>query len=112
MIRIQELRHRVALLKRRVVEEQDGSFTESWQEGDAVWAQVIPCMGREAFGEGWNTVTPVRAKYKVTMRFRKVRFGRIKWENVILALLCPPLIDQRRQWMVCLMYAVGDDGDE
>lgn len=108
MTRIQELRNRVTLLKRRVVEEQDGSFTESWEEGDSVWAQVIPCMGREAFGEGWNTVTPIRAKYKVTMRFRKIRFAR---ENVILALLCPPLIDQRRQWMVCLMYAMGE-GDE
>ena len=49
MTHIQELRNRVALLKRRIVEEEGGSFTELWEEGDTVWAQVIPCMGREAF---------------------------------------------------------------
>lgn len=111
MTHIQELRNRIALLKRRIVEEQDGSFTELWEEGETVWAQVLPCMGREAFGEGWNTVAPIRAKYKVTLRFRKGRFARIKWENITLALLCPPLIDQRRQWMVCLMYTVGDEDE-
>jgi head-tail adaptor len=106
MMRIQELRNRVVLLKRRIVEEQDGSFTESWEEGTPVWAKVVSCMDRETFGEEWNNMNPVQAKYKVTMRFRREQFARIKWEDRILALLCPPLIDQHRCWMVCLMYGV------
>jgi head-tail adaptor len=111
MTRIQELRDRVVLLKRRVVEEEDGSFKEHWTEGDSVWAQIIPCVTRETLGEEWNTLTPSHAKYKVMMRFRHGRFMRIKWDEKILALLCPPLIDQRRKWMTCFMYAVGEDND-
>jgi len=108
MMRIQDLSNRVILLKRRIVEEQDGSFTELWEEGSLVWAKVVPSMGREAFGEEWNNANPVQSKYKVTLRLRRERFGRIKWEDMTLALLCPPLIDQRRCWMVCLMYEVNE----
>lgn len=111
MTRIQELCNRVVLLKRRIIEEEDGSFKELWQEGDSIWAQVVPCMGREAFGEEWNNLTPVQMKYKVTMRFRRGRFARIRWENITLALLCPPFIDQRRQWITCLMYALGESDE-
>lgn len=110
MTRIQELRNRVVLLKRRIKEEQDGSFTESWEKGTSVWAKVLPYMGREAFGEEWNTVNPVQAKYKVTMRFRREKFTRLQWENLTLTLLCPPIIDQQRCWMVCLMYEVSENG--
>lgn len=103
-----DLRNRVVLLKRHIVEEKDGSFTELWQEGDAIWAEMIPYVGREVLGEEWNNLTLIPAKYKVKMRFRRGRFARIKWEGITLALLCPPLIDQRRQWMSCLMYVVGE----
>ncbi len=108
MLRIHALRNRVVLLKRRIAEEQDGSFTEVWEEGSSVWAKVVPCMGREAFGEEWNDANPVQTKYKVTMRFRREEFARIKWEGTTLALLGPPLIDQHRRWMVCLMYGVSE----
>lgn len=111
MTRIQDLRHRVVLLKRRIVEEKDGTFTEIWEEGEAIWAKVIPYMGRELFGEEWNTLYPVRAKYKVTIRFRKERFARLQWGNITLASLCPPLIDQRCQWIAYMMYAL-EDGHE
>lgn len=104
---LRDLRHRIVLLKRRVVEEGDGSFTEVWQEGDSVWAKIIPCVGQEVFNEGWHHLTLPAEKFKVTMRFRSSRFARIKWESRVLALLCPPLVDQRRQWMSCLMYGIG-----
>lgn len=130
MIRIQELRHRVTLLKRRIREEADGSFKEIWQEGDSVWAQVLSCRDmaggltsgliKGTFGEGWNNLTPVQMTYKVTMRFRsgfeRGRFKRInlsfqEGETITLALLGPPLIDQHRQWMTCLMYTLGEDDE-
>jgi head-tail adaptor len=111
VIKLGDLRTRVVLLKRRVIEEENGAFTEVWQEGDSVWAEVISCVGREAFGEGWNNLASVQAKYKVTMRFRRGRFARIKWGDITLALLCAPLIDQRRQWMSCLMYVVGENDE-
>ena len=109
MTRIQELRSRVILLKRRIVEEADGSFTEIWEEGRSTWAKVVPHMGREAFGEGWNTATSPQTKYKVTMRFCWEQFARLKWNNITLALLCTPLIDQHHSWIVCLMYDLGDE---
>lgn len=109
MTRIQELRNRVTLLKRRIVEGIDGSFTEVWEEGSTIWAKIIPCMGREVFGEEWNTVTPPQTKYKVTMRFHRERFARLKWDTITLALLCAPFIDHRHSWMVCLMYDLGDE---
>lgn len=111
MTRIQELRSRVVLLKRHVIEEADGSFREAWQKMDMVWARVVPYVNREVFGEGWNNMNPVQAKYKVTIRCRRGQFARVKWGDVTLALLCPPLWDQRRQWMTCLMYAVGEDDE-
>lgn len=110
-MKIQELRHRVILLKRRVIEEADGSFKEVWQEGDAVWAQIVPCMGREAFGEGWNNLNPAHTKYKVTLRYRKGWFRRIQWEDITLALLGSPLKDPHRQWITCLMYALGENNE-
>ena len=58
-----------------------------------------------------KTSNPVQAKYKVTLRFRRERFTRMKWEEITLALLCPPLIDQRRQWMTCMMYVFGEDSE-
>jgi len=109
MTRIQELRNRVILLKRRIVEEIDGSFTEAWEEGNTTWAKVVPCMGREVVGEGWSTVMPLQAKYKVTMRFRRERFERLKWDDITLALLCAPLIHQPHSWMICLMYDLGGE---
>jgi head-tail adaptor len=106
MTRIQDLRNRVVLLKRHVTEEQDGSFTERWEKGTSVWAKVLPSLGREAFGEEWNTVNPAQTKFKVTMRLCREKFTRLQWDDLTLALLCPPLIDQNRRWMVCLMYEV------
>jgi head-tail adaptor len=104
---IQDLRHRVVLLKRQIREEADGSFTESWTAGDAVWARILPCLGREMQGEGWNALTAeAQIKYKVTMRFRRNAFHRLQWEDTILALLCPPIIDGCRRWMTCLTYEV------
>ena len=105
MTTLQELRHRVVLLQRRIQEAADGSFTESWITGDAVWAKVVPYAGREIQGEGWNALTEeAQIKYKVTLRFRNARFHRLQWEETILALRCPPIIDGRRQWMTCLTY--------
>jgi head-tail adaptor len=111
MTHIEELRDRVTLLKRKVVEEPDGRFIESWMEGDRVWAQVIPCLGRELYGEEWNALKPIQNKYKIIMRYRGSRFGRVQWEKKILTLLCPPLADSRRQWMTCLTYVVGEDNE-
>lgn len=107
MTKIQELRHRVVLFKRQIKEEVDGSFTESWTSGDAVWAKIVPYAGREAQGEGWHAVTEGgQAKYKVTIRYRRAPFHRLQWEDAALALLCAPIIDERRQWVTCLMYMV------
>jgi head-tail adaptor len=111
MTRIQKLCNRVTLLKRRLVEEEDGSFKELWEEEGTLWAQVNPYMGREALGEGWNSFNPVPLKYKVTLRFRHGQFTRISWEGATLALLCPPLIDVRRRWLVCLTYALGENNE-
>jgi head-tail adaptor len=111
MTRIQELRNRVVLLKREVLEEEDGSFTEDWQERGALWAKIVPYGQREVFGEGWNNRNPGHGRYKVTMRFHRERFERLQWENITLALLCPPLIDPRRQWMSCFTYG-GREKDE
>lgn len=119
MTRIQELRYRVALLKRRVVEEDDGSFTEQWQEGDSVWAKVISCPVRQTdggAGEGWNRPLPVSLKYEVTMRLRRGRFERVRvsfqeGEETTLAMLRRPVVDPRRQWMTCLMYEVGEKNE-
>jgi len=109
MTKIQDLRDRVILLKRRIIEEVDGTFNEIWQDGDVVWAQVVPCMGRENYGEEWNNLAPIQAKYKVILRFRRGHFARVRWEGITLALLCPPIMDQRRQWLKCWMYALGED---
>jgi hypothetical protein len=122
MTRIEDLRHRVTLLKRRIMEEADGSFKEIWQEGDSVWAQVLACqdvargLTKGAFGEGWNNLTPVRMTYKVTMRFHPGRFERIRLsfkeeETLTLALLSPPVMNPHRQWMMCLMYILGKDDE-
>ena len=101
MTHIQDLRHRVVLLKRHVTEEQDGSFTERWGKGTSVWAKVLPCLGREAFGEEWNTVNPVQTKYKVTMRLCREKFTRLQWDDLTLALLCPlSLISIDAGWCV------------
>ncbi|MCE3230912.1 MAG: Phage head-tail joining protein [Alphaproteobacteria bacterium] len=107
MTRIQELCNRVVLLKRRVREEEDGSFTEDWQDRGALWAKIVPYGQWEVFGEGWNNRNFGRGRYKVTMRFHREQFDRIQWEHITLALLCPPLIDPRRQWMSCFMYGIG-----
>lgn len=109
MIKIHDLRQRVTLMKRKVVETEDGSFQEMWVKGDEVWAQVLPIMGREELGEGWNGTQAIQGKYKVTIRFRKNRFDRIHWEARVLGLLSPPYSDQQRQWLVCLMYEVGEN---
>lgn len=111
MTQIQDLRDRVALLKRDIVEETDGSFKELWQETDWVWAQVLPCSSREAIGEGWIPFALAQARYKVTMRYRRGRFGRVKWGDVTLALLCPPFLDPRRQWLTCMMYGVKENDE-
>lgn len=108
MTHLNTMTDRIVLLKRRIIEETDGSFKEHWEEGGAVWAQILPCFGREALGEGWNNLSPTQAKYKVTLRYHKGHFSRIKWENTILAMLCPPTIDQRRRWMMCLMHEIGE----
>ena len=109
MTKIQELRERVILLKRHVSEKTDGTFEEIWEDGDIVWAQVIAVMGRETYGEEWNNLIPIQSKYKVTLRFRRGRFARVRWEGMTLALLCPPITDQRRKWLTCWMYGVGEE---
>jgi head-tail adaptor len=109
MTQIQELRHRVVLLRRRIAEEADGSFQEFWEETDPVWAKITPCFSREILGEGWNKAAPPHARYKVTMRNRQGRFSRIQWDDKILALLCPPLKDPHQKWMTCFMYEIGED---
>ena len=106
MKRIQDLRERVVLLKGRIIEQPDGSFKETWEEMDEVWAQVSGIGSREIFGEGWNVLTPIQSKYKVLLRHRKKQFTRLKWQNITLGLLCAPITDQRRQWMTCFMYGV------
>ncbi|MBX9805601.1 MAG: head-tail adaptor protein [Alphaproteobacteria bacterium] len=111
MTHLNSLRSRIVLLRRRVVEEKDGSFTEKWEEGDAVWAQVLPCSVRDSIGEGWNNLNPSQGKYKVTLRFRLRRFSRVKWEGTTLSLLSPPLIDERRQWITCFMYDIGEENE-
>ena len=109
MTKIHQLRDRVVLIKRRVIEQANGSFKEFWQEGDSVWAQVIPWGGREVYGENWNNFTASALKFKMVLRFRRGRFVRVKWQNMTFALLCPPISDQRRQWMTCWMYVLGED---
>jgi len=119
MTRIQELRHRVALLRRRVVENEDGSFTEHWQEGDSVWASIVPCCVSKTSGEtgeGWNRLAPAALKYKVTIRFRWGRFDRVRvsfWEGEerTLAMLHAPAVDPWRQWITCLMYELGEENE-
>lgn len=111
MTHINDLRDRVTLLKRHIVEEKNGTFTETWQEGGFRWAKVIPCENREILGEGWNVLNPGRVKYKVTLRYHRGRFERLKWKALTLALLCPPLKDARCQWMHCFMYVVGEEND-
>lgn len=119
MTRIHELRHRVTLLRRRVTEEEDGSFAEYWQEGDPVWARVVPCPVRETArgtGEGWNHFPAIPLKYKVTMRVHQGRFERVRvsfreGEDITLAMLCPPVVDPRRQWMSCIMYELGENNE-
>jgi head-tail adaptor len=104
---IPELRHRVVLLQRQITEEVDGTFTEAWRAGDTVWAKILPYIGREMQGEGWNSRTEeAQVKYKVTMRFRHSLFHRLQWEDKVLALRCPPIPDERQQWMTCLTYEV------
>ncbi|MBM3467891.1 MAG: hypothetical protein FJX71_00475 [Alphaproteobacteria bacterium] len=111
MTRIQELKDRIILLRRHIVEEKDGSFKENWQQINYVWAKIVCFIGQESYGENWNNVAPPQTKYKVTMRYHRMKFARIKWDEIILALLCPPLIDETRQWMTCLMYKVGEEGE-
>ena len=108
MTKIHDLRDRVTLLKRSVVEGEDGSFQEKWKEKDEVWAHVTPLIGREVLGEEWNTLKSTTSKYKIILRYRRYRFSRVIWEERILGLLCPPMADQRRQWITCLMYEVGE----
>jgi head-tail adaptor len=111
MTHIFELRHRILLLRRKIIEEIDGTFQELWQEGDTVWAKIIPLNSQEVEREGWNNLRLSHPKYKVTIRFRRGHFTRVKWEDVTLALLAPPMIDPYRKWMTCLMYALGDHDD-
>ena len=107
MIFIHDLRHYVTLMKRNIRENEDGTFTESWSEADTVWAKIMPLTGREALGEGWENLHSPAQKFKVALRFRKGQSERIKWEDKILACLCPPVADERRRWMTYFMYAVS-----
>jgi head-tail adaptor len=111
MTQIRELRNRVVLLRRRIVEEIDGSFKEYWEETDAVWAKIIPYLNKEVLGEGWNKISPTQAKYKITIRSRRRGFSRMKWDDLTLALLCPPVRDPYRQWITCFMYELGEDNE-
>jgi head-tail adaptor len=108
---IPELRHRVALLHRQITEGEDGILSEVWHAGDTVWAKILPYVGREMQGEGWNNFAEEpQVKYKVTMRFRRSLFHRLQWEQKVLALRCPPIPDERQQWMTCLTYEVRGEG--
>lgn len=109
MTQIYELSNRIVLLKRKIMEEEDGSFKEYWEESDQIWAQIIPLMGKEQMGEGWNHVNTFQSRYKVTIRNRMVRFSRLKWGEITLALLCPPIIDQQRKWLTCFSYDIGEN---
>ena len=108
MTQIQELRHRILLLKRKIVEEKDGTFQELWHEGDCVWAKIIPLNSQEIDREGWNTIHPSHSKYKVIIRYRRGQFARVRWDDVTLALLAAPMIDPYKKWITCFMYVLGD----
>jgi head-tail adaptor len=111
MTQIQNLSYRVVLLKRRIIEEDDGSFKEHWEESDSVWAQIIPYTNHEIKGEGWNSSQAFISKYKVIMRYREGRFSRLQWDDRTLALLCPPSLDQFRKWLTCFTYALGENDE-
>lgn len=100
---IGNLRCKIILLKRKVKEQEDGGFEESWQEGDAVWAQVIALKQKDGGDhEDWNGQI-LSTTYGVKIRYRKGPFARIKWEDKTLRLVSKPQADPQRRWLEFLV---------
>jgi head-tail adaptor len=97
------------LLNRTIHENEDGTFTQLWKSSRVTWAGITPLTGREAYGEGWENLHGQAGKYKVVLRFQPEKFMRIEWGKIMLALLCAPLYDHRRQWTTCLTYEVLEE---
>lgn len=105
---IYDLRHRILLLKRHIIEQNDGSFIEKWQENTTRWAHIVPCLTQETSAAEWNSLKHTPAKYKIVMRFYPESFSRIQWNTTLLGLLGSPFMDPHRQWTTCMTYIIGE----
>ncbi len=100
---IGSLRQKIILLKRKIKEQEDGEFEETWQEGDTVWAQVTACKQKDGGeGEEWDGQI-LATTYAVKIRFRKGSFVRIKWEDRVLRLVSKPQADPEKRWLEFLV---------
>lgn len=67
-MKIGDLRHRVALQKKEITEDELKQQSETWTDIATVWAAVEPLSGREYFAaEQVNTENSV----KITIRYKK-----------------------------------------
>lgn len=78
MIKISDLKERIQFIKKIRSEDGQGGWVEALKEGDEVWAQVSPIVGRDGFhpddlgggmasGQGYlKRAQP--ARYRVTVR--------------------------------------------
>ena len=92
MIQISDLKERIQFIEKIRSEDGQGGWVETLQEGDEVWAQVSPIIGRDGFhpddlgggmasGQGYmRRAQP--ARYRVTVR-REITIPRnaeIRWK--------------------------------
>jgi len=62
------LKRRVTIQTVRRVSDGQGGFTESWVDGDTVWASIEPKRAYERF-QAMQTAVP--ASHEIIMRFRR-----------------------------------------
>lgn len=100
MIKINELKERVTLLKRVVFEEESGDLNQVWKNGDKVWAQIVPITSKKVLeNDGWSGEGVQPDRYQVTIRCREETFHGFLWRQQILSRISSSQIDVSQRWM-------------
>lgn len=90
---VRSLNERVTLLERLLVPDTQGGFSEQWQQGNQVWARVIPLYMQGSRGErgkgvrlGGKEIQSLGYKIIFNAAVLQKTFQRIIWRTKTLAL--------------------------
>lgn len=107
--RIANLNERIVLQKRKVSEDENGEYQESWQDLMEVWAEITQLPSKEP---EWNSIKKSvdNSQFRVVMRKITNRnalhayWNRIRWRNRILYLVTRPSLDAKKAWVEFLVF--------